>query len=162
MKTPFSGERKMAFKEFLMFGMKKSGALFSPVILAVHLARRLTAAPNPRCFFCIKRALVFVILCATPIASAAARPNILLIMSDDMGFSDLGCYGGEIRTPHLDALARGGVRFTQFYNMGRCCPTRASLLTGLYPHQAGVGHMIVVTMVIAETSITIARRSPRF
>ena len=71
-----------------------------------------------------------------------AKPNIVLIMSDDMGFSDLGCYGGEIRTPNLDRLAGGGLRFTQFYNTGRCCPTRASLLTGLYPHQAGVGHMM--------------------
>jgi len=69
------------------------------------------------------------------------RPNIVVILSDDMGFSDLGCYGGEIETPNLDALAAGGVRFTQFYNTARCCPTRASLLTGLYPHQAGVGHM---------------------
>ncbi|MEJ6643648.1 MAG: arylsulfatase [Akkermansiaceae bacterium] len=70
-----------------------------------------------------------------------ARPNIILIMSDDMGYSDIGCYGGEIKTPNLDALAANGVRFTQFYNTGRCCPTRASLLTGLYPHQAGIGHM---------------------
>jgi len=59
-----------------------------------------------------------------------------------MGFSDLGCYGGEIRTPHLDGLAAGGVRFTQFYNTARCCPTRAALLTGLYSHQAGIGHMM--------------------
>ena len=73
---------------------------------------------------------------------AARRPNIILIMADDMGFSDLGCYGSEIRTPNLDRLAAGGVRFTQFYNTARCCPTRASLLTGLYPHQAGVGHMV--------------------
>ncbi|MDR1383168.1 MAG: sulfatase-like hydrolase/transferase [Planctomycetaceae bacterium] len=70
-----------------------------------------------------------------------ARPNIILIMSDDMGYSDLGCYGGEIATPNLDSLAGGGVRFTQFYNTARCCPTRASLLTGLHPHQAGMGHM---------------------
>ncbi|MBL7218485.1 MAG: arylsulfatase [Phycisphaerae bacterium] len=69
------------------------------------------------------------------------KPNIVLIMTDDMGFSDLGCYGSEISTPNLDSLAAGGLRFTQFYNTGRCCPTRASLLTGLYPHQAGVGHM---------------------
>ncbi|MDP3070806.1 MAG: arylsulfatase [Opitutaceae bacterium] len=74
-------------------------------------------------------------------AAPAARPNIVIILVDDMGFSDIGCYGGEIPTPHLDALARGGVRFTQFYNTGRCCPTRASLLTGLYSHQAGIGHM---------------------
>ncbi len=72
---------------------------------------------------------------------ASERPNIILIMSDDMGFSDIGCYGGEIQTPVLDGLAKNGLRFSQFYNMGRCCPTRASLLTGLYPHQAGVGHM---------------------
>jgi len=70
------------------------------------------------------------------------KPNIVLIMGDDMGYSDLGCYGGEIRTPNLDALAKNGVRFTQFYNTSRCCPTRASLLTGLYPHQAGIGHMM--------------------
>ncbi len=73
---------------------------------------------------------------------AAERPNIVVILSDDMGYSDLGCYGGEIATPHLDSLAAGGVRFTQFYNTARCCPTRASLLTGLYPHQAGIGHMM--------------------
>lgn len=73
--------------------------------------------------------------------SAPRRPNIVLIMSDDMGYSDLGCYGGEIETPNLDALAKGGVRFTQFYNTARCCPTRAALLTGLYSHQAGIGHM---------------------
>ncbi|MDP6930826.1 MAG: arylsulfatase [Planctomycetota bacterium] len=70
------------------------------------------------------------------------RPNIIVILSDDMGYSDIGCYGSEIETPTLDALAAGGVRFTQFYNTGRCCPTRASLLTGLYPHQAGIGHMM--------------------
>jgi len=69
------------------------------------------------------------------------RPNIILMMADDMGFSDLGCYGGEIETPNLDRLASQGVRFTQFYNCARCCPTRASLLTGLYPHQAGIGYM---------------------
>jgi arylsulfatase len=73
--------------------------------------------------------------------SAAPRPNIVLIMSDDMGYSDIGCYGSEIRTPTLDRLAANGLRYAQFYNTARCCPTRASLLTGLYPHQAGVGHM---------------------
>ena len=75
-------------------------------------------------------------------AADPPRPNVVVILTDDMGFSDLGCYGGEIATPNLDALAAGGVRFTQFYNTARCCPTRASLLTGLYPHQAGVGHMM--------------------
>lgn len=65
--------------------------------------------------------------------------NVLLIVADDMGFSDLGCYGGEIPTPHLDALARSGTRLTQFYNTARCSPSRASLLTGLHPHQTGIG-----------------------
>ena len=77
-----------------------------------------------------------------PSQGAAARPNVIVILSDDMGFSDLGCYGSEIHTPNLDRLSENGLRFTQFYNTARCCPTRASLLTGLYPHQAGVGHMI--------------------
>jgi arylsulfatase len=79
-------------------------------------------------------------LCTT--LSAADKPNILYILADDMGFSDIGCYGSEIDTPNLDTLAKEGLRFTQFYNTSRCCPTRASLLTGLYPHQAGIGHMM--------------------
>lgn len=74
-------------------------------------------------------------------AAVPPRPNIVIILADDMGFSDLGCYGSEIATPNLDRLAAQGLRFTQFYNGSRCCPTRASLLTGLYPHQAGVGLM---------------------
>lgn len=72
----------------------------------------------------------------------AARPNILVLVADDLGYSDLGCYGGEIRTPCLDALASRGLRFTQVYNSSRCCPSRASLLTGLYPHQAGIGRFV--------------------
>ncbi|MEO2027791.1 MAG: sulfatase-like hydrolase/transferase [Fuerstiella sp.] len=75
-------------------------------------------------------------------AKPGGQPNIIIIMSDDMGYSDIGCYGGEIQTPVLDGLAKQGLRFTQFYNTGRCCPTRASLLTGLYPHQTGIGHMM--------------------
>jgi arylsulfatase A-like enzyme len=70
-------------------------------------------------------------------AGERPRPNILLILADDLGWSDLGCYGGEIRTPNLDALAKNGLRFTRFYNSARCSPSRASLLTGLHPHQAG-------------------------
>lgn len=69
------------------------------------------------------------------------RPNIVIIMADDMGFSDLGCYGSEIPTPNIDRLAAGGLRFSQMYNQARCCPSRAALLTGLNPHQAGIGHM---------------------
>src|SRR5687767_9658093 len=67
------------------------------------------------------------------------RPNIVVILADDMGFSDASCYGGEIPTPNIDALAASGVRFTQFYNNAWCCPSRASLLTGRYPHQVGIG-----------------------
>lgn len=79
---------------------------------------------------------------AASIAAAPKQSNIIVILVDDMGFSDIGCYGGEIPTPNIDALAANGLRFTQFYNTGRCCPTRASLLTGLYPHQADVGGMV--------------------
>ena len=86
--------------------------------------------------------LVVVTFLSAAFAFSAEQPNIIVIMSDDMGYSDIGCYGGEIATPCLDQLAAGGVRFTQFYNTARCCPTRASLLTGLHPHQARVGHMV--------------------
>jgi arylsulfatase A-like enzyme len=86
-------------------------------------------------------AVLVSILLAGTTSRAADRPNILVILADDLGNSDIGCFGGEIRTPTLDALAANGLRFTQFYNATRCCPSRASLLTGLYPHQAGVGDM---------------------
>jgi arylsulfatase len=87
--------------------------------------------------------LLFAAVLALGFASrlSAAPPNVVLILADDMGYSDLGCYGGEIATPNLDKLAANGLRFTRFYNCTRCCPTRASLLTGLYPHQTGVGLM---------------------
>lgn len=88
----------------------------------------------------IALSLLFCVVGAT--VWAAPKPNIIVIMSDDMGYSDVGCYGGEISTPNLDALAANGLRFTQFYNTARCCPTRATLLTGLYAHQAGIGHMM--------------------
>ena len=67
------------------------------------------------------------------------RPDIVLVLADDMGFSDIGCYGGEIATPNIDRLAREGVRLTQFYNTARCSPSRASLMTGLHPHQVDIG-----------------------
>ncbi|MEZ6131689.1 MAG: arylsulfatase [Planctomycetaceae bacterium] len=81
------------------------------------------------------------LFCLVCIESSAAveRPNIIVILADDLGYSDLGCYGGEIHTPNIDSLAAGGVRFTQVYNSARCCPSRASLMTGLYPSQAGIG-----------------------
>ena len=73
---------------------------------------------------------------------ASGKPNIIVILVDDMGYSDIGCFGSEIRTPNLDSLAAGGLRFSQMYNSARCCPSRAALLTGLNPQQAGVGHMV--------------------
>ncbi len=81
---------------------------------------------------------LFAVLLALALSGQAAeRPNIVLIMADDLGFSDLGCYGAEIRTPHLDQLARDGLRFSQFYNTAKCHSSRVSLLTGLYCDQAG-------------------------
>ncbi len=74
--------------------------------------------------------------------SKSSRPNIVIILADDLGYSDIGCYGSEISTPNLDQLAKAGQRWTQFYTTPRCCPSRAALLTGLYPHQAGIGHMM--------------------
>lgn len=82
----------------------------------------------------------FVLTLASTL-TAAEKPNVVLIVADDLGYSDLGCYGGEIETPHLDALAAAGIRLTRFYNMGRCCPSRACILTGQYPHRVGLGHM---------------------
>jgi arylsulfatase len=91
----------------------------------------------------MKRLLFLSLLAlATVLNAASSRPNIMVILADDMGFSDINCYGGEIDTPNIDRLAANGLRFTQFYNTARCCPTRASLLTGVYPHQAGVPHMV--------------------
>lgn len=89
--------------------------------------------------------LLFFLSVVSETLEATAKekpPNILLIVADDLGFSDLGCYGGEIETPNLDRLAGDGLRLTQFYTTGRCCPSRASLLTGYYPHRVGLGHMI--------------------
>lgn len=85
--------------------------------------------------------LIACLLLLPMMVRAADRPNIIVILADDMGWSDLSCYGSEIPTPNLDKLAANGLKFTQFYNTGRCCPTRASLLTGLYSHQAGIGAM---------------------
>lgn len=101
---------------------------------------------NKSVFFRAAAFLAFAVagalLPSAPQAIADDRPDIIYVLADDMGFSDLGCYGGEIETPNLNQLAENGLRFTQFYNTARCCPTRASLLTGLYPHQAGIGHMM--------------------
>ena len=82
--------------------------------------------------------IALLLLRVAPLDAAettTAKPNIIVILADDMGFSDLGCYGSEIETPNLDRLAASGLRFTQFYNSSRCCPTRAAILTGLYPRR---------------------------
>src|SRR6478735_8632312 len=79
--------------------------------------------------------LAALVLATTVFAADPARPNVLVILADDMGFSDAGCYGGEIATPNLDALAKNGLRFTQFYNTARCWPSRAAILTGYYAQQ---------------------------
>ena len=91
---------------------------------------------------CLALSCLAIVANSASAANPAPRPNIIIIMADDVGYSDLGCMGSEIATPNLDKLASAGLRFTQFYNQSRCCPTRASLLTGLYSHQAGVGHMV--------------------
>ncbi|TCD00720.1 arylsulfatase, partial [Pedobacter frigidisoli] len=113
-----------------------------------------------------KLAACCIALLSIQISAASAqqkKPNIVLIMADDMGYSDIGCYGGEVKTPNLDQLAQRGIRFKKFYNAARCCPTRASLMTGLYPHQAGMGWMAAADMGSAaysgnlnNTSVTIA------
>ena len=77
---------------------------------------------------------------AGAVASVHAKPNVIVILVDDMGYSDAGAFGGEVKTPNVDRLAKGGLRFTQNYNSARCCPSRASLLTGLYSHQAGIAN----------------------
>lgn len=92
---------------------------------------------------CFLRVAWLVLAMAVPVATAssAQKPNIIVILVDDMGFSDIGCYGSEIPTPNIDRLAAGGIKFNQFYNTARCCPTRAALVTGLYSHQVGMGWM---------------------
>jgi len=92
----------------------------------------------------VKLLLVFgmvITSCNSNKSRTFAKPNIVLIMADDMGYSDIGCYGGEVKTPAINNLASQGIRFSNFYNASRCCPTRASLLTGIYPHQTGIGDM---------------------
>lgn len=91
----------------------------------------------------MKKACLLILIIFTNAVLAQKRPNIIVILADDLGYSDIGCYGSEIKTPNLDQLAAKGAKFTQFYNAARCCPSRASLLTGMYPHQAGMGEMII-------------------
>lgn len=104
----------------------------------------------------VKLLLIPLLLAASSLlyaAESAQRPNVLLVLLDDLGFSDLGCYGGEISTPNMDHLAKGGLRFTQMTTASRCCPSRAALLTGLYPGQAGIPNM---GGAITDTCVTLA------
>ena len=101
---------------------------------------------NKRIFFILLGFTLLLNFAACKQKEEAKKPNIIIILADDMGISDLGCYGGEINTPNLDKLADSGLRYRQFYNTSRCCPTRASLLTGLYAHQTGLGWMTRVDM----------------
>ena len=114
-----------------------------PVVTTLTRLRKPVARAAPALDRTCVAALVAVAACppGAARAQAAARPNLVVILADDLGFSDLGSYGGEIPTPNLDRLAAQGVRFTQFYNAARCSPTRASLLTGRTPHAAGIGHL---------------------
>jgi arylsulfatase A-like enzyme len=115
--------------------------LFSGALLSVALLATTVFLVSFNNFFSPNQSSRPVTTTNSASPKAAKRPNIVLIMADDMGYSDLGCYGSEIPTPNLDQLASQGVRFTQFYNTARCCPTRAALMTGLFQHQAGIGHM---------------------
>lgn len=108
----------------------------------IKLTGKRTALSSRRTFLASSLASSLNIAGLAQSPAAKKRPNILFILADDLGYSDLGCFGGEIATPNVDRLARGGVRFTQFYNSARCCPSRAALLTGLYPHQTGMGNMV--------------------
>ncbi len=124
--------------QFLAISTRRFGTPSCRRTFPRHLLHRITTLAFAVCL--VPFAQLFF---TTPLnAESRDRPNIILILADDMGFSDLGCYGGEIETPNLDQLADRGIRFTQFYNTARCCPTRAALLTGLYQHQAGIGHMV--------------------
>lgn len=107
-----------------------------------HTFRNLQLTMNLTVF---RFSVSLILTCLFPVvlhAESDSKPNIIVILADDLGYSDLGCYGSEIETPRLDDLAENGLRFTQMYNAARCCPSRASLLTGLYQHQAGVGFMV--------------------
>ena len=100
-----------------------------------------TFAKRCGCLIGIVASVGTFLAAAESFAESAARPDVIVCMVDDMGFSDPGFFGGEIHTPNLDRLAAGGVRFVNFHNTSRCCPSRACILTGLYPHQTGTGYM---------------------
>ena len=102
----------------------------------------------------IKTGVILTLLCfMCPSSTWAQKTNVVIIMADDLGFSDLGCYGGEIHTPNLDLLAKNGLRFTQFYNTGRCWPTRGALLTGYYAQQIRRDKIPESNPVVQEASV---------
>ncbi len=115
------------------------GGVFRDFQASVPRSRGHCGSVNPESAHLWIRPLVAVVLafCLAGSARADSRPNFVLILCDDMGFSDIGCYGGEVQTPNLDQLARDGLRFTQFYNCAKCTTTRAALITGLYPRPQG-------------------------
>ncbi|MBO9639875.1 MAG: sulfatase-like hydrolase/transferase, partial [Siphonobacter aquaeclarae] len=91
----------------------------------------------------LKILIALTLLTGQQALAQSRKPNIILILVDDMGYSDLGAYGSEIRTPHIDRLAREGLKLKEFYNNSICAPTRASLITGQYAHKAGIGYFDV-------------------
>ena len=124
---------------------KGLGVLDSQPFLFFQLSRSMINFSITRLTSFLPVILLLTTACSTTLTKekdTKRPPNILIIMADDMGYSDIGSYGSEISTPNLDLLAKNGLRFRNFYNAARCCPTRASLLTGLYPHEAGMGGMV--------------------
>ena len=113
-------------------GVPKHLALAVPPVFPIIILDTPSMRSSAIVFLVLATNVVGMVTCGPTMADDP--PNVILIMADDLGFSDLGCYGGEIQTPNLDQLATNGIRFSQFYNTGRCWPTRASLLTGYYPH----------------------------
>ena len=99
---------------------------------------------------CVLIAGMFMLLSAGKPNKVIRKPNIIFILADDMGYSDIGCYGSEVNTPNLDQLAANGIKIRSFYNNARCCPTRASLLTGQYPHTVGMGAMVTPAKALIE------------
>ena len=149
--TIYSGVQPVSeFYRSIIFDNQRRCSDWSPLSRTCSHSRRLIELGEVG-FLGIVIMLPVRIICAFAIALLGAtilplqakppRPNIILILADDIGYSDIGCYGGEIKTPTLDKLAANGIRFTQFYNSARCCPSRAGIHTGLYPHQAGIGMM---------------------
>lgn len=115
---------------------------------------------NPKRLLILGLSLSLWLSLSSPLKASTSQPNIIIVLVDDMGYSDLGCTGSEIDTPHLDALARNGALFTHCYNTSRCCPSRAALLTGQYQWDAGIGHMISSRSKLPEYSAYLSEKTP--